>query len=175
MKKITTLKKNTLFFLLTPHPKSACSFRIHQKFRGIYHGHIIQKHISVGTKVDRRRSYGGLWQPLKTSKKRKKALVLYCWRCWCFTTYAWASWKAFAKKNSKIKQYSSGVWRNENELAYAAELASSRKICQFIFVPFLFNQERLLECRKRKTISKRLKFPVRLSEFCLCGSQKVYA
>jgi len=59
-------------------------------------------------------------QTWKDIQKPEKSLVLNCWRLVGVTNLCIEpSWKAFAKKNSKIKQYSSGsLGAKRDETAY---------------------------------------------------------
>ena len=64
------------------------------------------------------------------------------------------------------------IWslRNENELAYATELASFQKdMPNFTFVPFYSTQNGYLDAEKTEAIFKSTAVPYATSEFILCG------
>jgi len=73
--------------------------------------------------------YGSHWKTSKNGKKLSADLL----ECWCYTYVAFGSLR---QKKSKITS-THLEFANENELLYAAELASFQKdMPQFRFFPF---------------------------------------
>ncbi|WP_034552443.1 ferredoxin reductase family protein [Carnobacterium funditum] len=156
-------------FSLTSAPENPHVLSVSIKNSGDY-THIIQ-HIKVGTKVTVEGPYGGLWQPLEDIQKTEKSLVLIAGGVG--VTPMLSILESLRQKKFKNKTVLIWSLRNENELAYAAELASFQKdMPNFIFVPFYSTKNGYLNAEKTETIFEATKVPCSTSEFVLCGPKK---
>ena len=78
--------------------------------------------------------------------------------------------ESLRKKNAKNKAVLIWSLRNENELAYSAELASFQKdMPNFTFVPFYSTRNGYLDAKKTEAICESAEVPYATSEFVLCG------
>lgn len=156
-------------FSLTSAPENPHVLSVSIKDSGDY-THIIQ-HIKAGMKVTVEGPYGGLWQPLEDIQKTDKSLVLFAGGVG--VTPMLGILESLRQKKFKNKTVLIWSLRNENELAYAAELASFQKdMPNFIFVPFYSTQNGYLNAKKTEAIFESAKVPCSTSEFILCGPKK---
>ncbi|PTQ82994.1 putative ferric reductase [Trichococcus patagoniensis] len=153
-------------FSLTSAPENPHALSVSIKDSGDY-THIIQR-ITAGTKVTVEGPYGGLWQPLEGIAETDKSLVLFAGGVG--VTPMLGILESLRQQNVKNKAVLIWSLRNENEFAYAAELASFRKdMPNFTFVPFYSTQNGFLDAEKTEAIFKSAEVPYASSEFVLCG------
>lgn len=153
-------------FSLTSAPENPQALSVSIKDSGDY-THIIQR-ITPGTKVTVEGPYGGLGQPLEDIQNADKSLVLFAGGVG--VTPMLGILESLRQKNAKNKAVLIWSMRNENELAYAAELASFQKdMPNFTFVPFYSNMSGYLDAEKTAAIFETAAVPYATSEFVLCG------
>ena len=153
-------------FSLTSAPENPHALSVSIKNSGDY-THIIQR-IKEGTKVTVEGPYGGLGQPLEDIQNTDKSLVLFAGGVG--VTPMLGILESLRKKNAQNKAVLIWSLRNENELAYATELASFQKdMPNFTFVPFYSTRNGYLDAEKTEAICESAEVPYATSEFILCG------
>ena len=153
-------------FSLTSAPENPRTLTVSIKDSGDY-THIIQR-IKAGTKVTVEGPYGGLGQPLEDIQNTDKSLVLFAGGVG--VTPMLGILESLRQKKATNKAVLIWSLRNENELAYATELASFQKdMPNFTFVPFYSTQNGYLDAEKTEAIFKSTAVPYATSEFILCG------
>ena len=153
-------------FSLTSAPENPQALSVSIKDSGDY-THIIQR-ITPGTKVTVEGPYGGLWQPLEDIQNTDKSLVLFAGGVGI--TPMLGILESLRQKQAKNKAVLIWSLRNENELAYAAELASFQKdMPNFTFIPYYSAKSGYLDAKKTKSLIASAEIPYDTSEFVLCG------
>ena len=153
-------------FSLISAPENPHALSVSIKDSGDY-THIIQR-IKAGTKVTVEGPYGGLWQPLEDIQNTDKSLVLFAGGVG--VTPMLGILESLRQKNATNKAVLIWSLRNENELAYATELAAFQKeLPNFTFVPFYSTRDGYLDAEKTEAIFESAAVPYATSEFVLCG------